>query len=117
MSILDTARQALVELPISDIQRERLSLALDRLAFAESQNATLQNQVTTLVAQVANLQAENDSLRARLQNAELDRDAARKECQVLNDRIGKPTSSDTPKAIQPQAGLTDRMGRYFPERR
>lgn len=117
MSILDTARQALVELPISDIQRERLSLALDRLAFAESQNATLQNQVTTLVAQVANLQAENDSLRSRLQNAELDRDAARKECQVLKDRMAVLTSHDGPSVVTPPPGITERMGRHFPDRR
>jgi hypothetical protein len=30
MSLIDTARDALKDLPISDIVRERLSLALDR---------------------------------------------------------------------------------------
>ena len=124
MSILDTARQALVEFPIPDIQREPLSLALDRLAFVESQNATLQNQVTTLqtqvatlVAQVANLQAENDSLRSRLQNAELDRDAERKQRQVLADRIAAASTQDAPKSIAPPPGITSEMGRYFHGRR
>ena len=116
MGVLDTARQILAEIPLSDVQRERLDFAFDRLAFAETQISTLQNQVSTLQNQVSNLQAENERLQSQLQNVQLDRDEARKECQVLNDRIGKLTSSDTPKAIQPPSGLTDRMGRHFPER-
>lgn len=71
MTLLDTARQALVELPISDIVRERLSLALDRLEEAESKMTILQT--------------ENGKLQSQLENVTLDRDKAREQHQRLQD--------------------------------
>jgi hypothetical protein len=44
MSLLQTARDTLKEIPMADILRERLSLALDRLAEAERQIEILQSQ-------------------------------------------------------------------------
>jgi hypothetical protein len=51
MGIVDVARDALKEIPMADIIRERLSLALDRLSEAERQIATLQTEKGGVQAQ------------------------------------------------------------------
>ncbi len=71
MSIIDTARDALKNLPISDIVRERLSLALDRLAEAE--------------AKIDTLQLQNGSLQAQIERERLDHKQTREELQRLKD--------------------------------
>lgn len=52
MSLLDIARDTLKDLPVSDIVRERLSLALDRLSEAESKVDVLQSEKANLQAQL-----------------------------------------------------------------
>ena len=52
MSLIDTARDALKDLPVSDIVRERLSLALDRLLDAESKIEALQAEKGSLHGQL-----------------------------------------------------------------
>ena len=69
MSFIDTAKDALKDLPISDIVRERLSLALDRLMDAE--------------AKIDTLQTDKGSLQAQLDRERLDHKQAREELQRL----------------------------------
>jgi hypothetical protein len=69
MGLIDVARDTLKEIPMADILRERLSLALDQFAESERQKSTLQTEV--------------GALQARLQNAQLDRDKAQQELKRL----------------------------------
>lgn len=78
MSFIDNARAALQALPISDIVRERLSLAVDRLAAAEAQVAELQ-------AKIEVLQLQASSLAAQLERERLDHQQAREELQRLKE--------------------------------
>jgi len=71
MSLIDLARDALKEIPMSDIIRERLSLSLDRLTDAE--------------AKIESLQTENGKLQAQLENARFDYKEAKEELQRLKD--------------------------------
>ena len=71
MSLIDLARDALKEIPMSDIIRERLSLSLDRLTDAE--------------AKIETLQTENGKLQAQLENARFDHKEAQQELQRLKD--------------------------------
>ena len=71
MSFIDTARDALKDLPISDIVRERLSFALDRLMDAE--------------AKIETLQTEKGSLQAQLDRERYDHKLAREELQRVKD--------------------------------
>lgn len=52
MGFIDIARDTLRELPMSDIVRERLSLALDRLAESESKVEVLQSEKANFQAQL-----------------------------------------------------------------
>ena len=71
MSLLDIARDTLKDLPVSDIVRERLSLAFDRLAEAE--------------AKIDALQLQNGSFQAQLERERLDNKQTRDELQRLKD--------------------------------
>jgi hypothetical protein len=71
MSLIDTARDALKDLPVSDIVRERLSLALDRLSDAESK--------------IEALQAEKGSLHGQLERERTDHQKTQQELQALRD--------------------------------
>jgi len=51
MGMLEVARDTLKDLPISDVIRERLSLALDRLAEAEAKIESLHTEIGGLKAQ------------------------------------------------------------------
>ena len=75
MSIIDTARDALKDLPISDIVRERLSLAIDRLSDAE--------------AKIDILQSEKGSLQAHLERERLDHQKTQQELQRLKDEYSE----------------------------
>ncbi len=44
MSIIDIARDTLKEIPMADVLRERLSLALDQFAESERKNGVLQSE-------------------------------------------------------------------------
>jgi len=52
MGMFDSLRSSLTELPISDIVRARLELALDQLSDAQSKVSDLQTQVARLEAQL-----------------------------------------------------------------
>lgn len=75
MSLLETARDALKELPLSDIVRERLSLALDRLAEAESK--------------IEVLQTENGSLKSQFERERLDHHQTREEVERLKQQLAE----------------------------
>jgi len=101
MSILDTARQTLTELPISDILRERLSLAFDHAASLERQ--------------IAELQTTNGELQSQLQDVTIERDQARQECEALRERIAVLTTHNGPSVVTPPSGgIAERMGGAFP---
>ena len=65
MSIIDTARKALTEIPISDILRERLSLALDY-------SVDLERKVHVLDAENGKLQAKLEAVEEKAKNQALD---------------------------------------------
>ena len=71
MKLIDVARDTLKEIPMADILRERLSLALDQAAGFE--------------CQVAVMQMELGKLQALIEVVALDRDKAREELQRLKD--------------------------------
>lgn len=71
MGLLEIAKETLKEIPMADVLRERLSLALD-------QSADFQRQLSTTAA----LQAK---LEAQLEIVTLDRNKAREELQRLKD--------------------------------
>ena len=71
MSLISTARDALKDLPVSDIVRERLSLALDHLTDAE--------------AKIDAVQLQNGNLQAQLERDRLDHQQTRQELQRLKD--------------------------------
>jgi hypothetical protein len=73
MGMVEVARDALKNIPISDVLRERVSLALDRLAEAERQIATLQ--------------AEKGGLQGQLERERIDHEQAKKELQRLQELL------------------------------
>jgi hypothetical protein len=69
MGLIDVARDTLKEIPMADILRERLSLALD--------------QFSALERQVSELQRENGKLESKLEREQVDRHKAQQELQRL----------------------------------
>jgi hypothetical protein len=75
MSLLEIARDTLKDIPISDVLRERLSLALDQFAEAERKIVTLQT--------------EKGSLQARLERQHLDHNQTQKELERLKEQLAE----------------------------
>src|SRR6516162_3429615 len=73
MSMLEVARDAIKDLPISEVIRERLSLAFDRLEEAERQITSLQTQI--------------GSLQAQLERERLDHEETKKELKRLQELL------------------------------
>lgn len=71
MGIFDSFKKTVADLPISDIYKTRIDLALDQLADSERQ--------------IAVLQTENGKLQAQLQMAESERSKTQRELQKLQD--------------------------------
>ena len=71
--MIEVARDALKDIPISEVLRERVSLALDRLAEAEGQIATLQ--------------AEKGGLQAQLERERIDHEQTKKELPRLQELL------------------------------
>ena len=71
MSILDIARDTLKEIPMADVLRERLSLALDQFAESERKNGVLQS--------------ENGVLKARLESDRLNHQQTQQELERLRE--------------------------------
>jgi hypothetical protein len=67
MSLLDIARDTLKDLPISDILRERLSLALDQSAHLDSQNEILRTQNAELKAELGIVTRDHAKTKEELQ--------------------------------------------------
>ena len=70
MSLIDVARDTLKDLPISDILRERLSLALDQSAVFERQIGELQTKVGRLEAQLEIVRLDRDKVTKQLRELE-----------------------------------------------
>jgi hypothetical protein len=77
MSLIDVARDTLKEIPMADILRERLSLALDRLDDAERS--------------IGVLQADLGSLRAQLEIERSARHASERELRLLKEEHAEET--------------------------
>jgi predicted RNase H-like nuclease (RuvC/YqgF family) len=73
MGIVEVARDALKEIPLSEVLRERVSLALDRLAEAERKIETLQ--------------MENGGLKSQLERERVDNEQTKKELQRLKEQL------------------------------
>jgi len=71
VSLIETARDALKNIPMSDILRERLSMTIDQLAISE--------------AKVEVLQRENGKLASRLDQEQFDHNQTKQELQALRD--------------------------------
>ena len=69
MGLVDIAKEALKEIPLSEVLRERISLALDRLAEAEEK--------------IEALQTENGGLKAQLEREHIDHQQTKSELQRL----------------------------------
>jgi hypothetical protein len=72
MGLLEVARDTLKEIPMSDILRERLSLALDQSSDAQRQ--------------IAALQTDYGSLKAQLERERSDHEITKQELQELKDK-------------------------------
>jgi hypothetical protein len=68
MSLADIAKDALKDLPISEIVRERLSLALDQSAVFERQVGELQTKVGRLEAQLDITRGDRDKAQEQLRD-------------------------------------------------
>jgi hypothetical protein len=73
MSLVQVARDALKEIPFADVLRERVSLALDRLAEAE--------------AKIETLQSENGGLKSELERERVNHEQTKQELQRLKDQL------------------------------
>jgi hypothetical protein len=71
MSLIEVARDALKDIPISEVLRERVSLALDQLADAQRQ--------------IEVLQTEKGGLSAQLERERLDHEQTKKELTQLKE--------------------------------
>lgn len=70
MGIVDVARDALKEIPLSEVLRERVSLALDRLSDAEKKIELLQTENGGLKAQLEREQVDHAQTKQKLQQLE-----------------------------------------------
>lgn len=71
MGLIEATRDALKDIPISEVLRERVSLALDRLAESE--------------AKIESLQSENGGVKAQLERERTDHEQTKKELQRLQE--------------------------------
>ena len=71
MGLVDIAKEALKEIPLSEVLRERISLALDRLAEAEKK--------------IEALQTENGGLKAQFEREHIDHQETKSELHRLKD--------------------------------
>src|SRR5947207_3139031 len=73
MSLIEVARDALKDIPISEVLRERVSLALDQLADAQRQVELLQTEI--------------GGLKAQLERERFDHDQTKKELNALSELL------------------------------
>jgi hypothetical protein len=73
VGMIEAARDALKDIPISEVLRERLSLTVDRLEETENK--------------VGSLQSENGGLQAKLEREQLDHEQTKQELQKLRELL------------------------------
>ena len=91
MSIIDTARDALKGLPISDIVRERLSLALDRLGESELKNSELQTQIGRMQSDLARERQDHEQAEEQLKRLKEEHEEEVRIHSAIEFRLGKRT--------------------------
>lgn len=91
MGLIDTARQTLVELPISDILRERLSLAVDYAADLERKVSTLQSEVGNLQGQLERVTLDHNQCREQYQRLQKEHEEETRIWSTVEFRRGKRT--------------------------
>ncbi len=67
MGLLETARDALKDLPVSDVLRERLSLALDQATAAEKKIEAMRDENAELKAEIKIARADAEKKSAELE--------------------------------------------------
>jgi len=82
MSLIQVARDTLKEIPMSDVIRERLSLAFDQLADAQHQVEVLQTEKGSLNAQLERERTDHEQTKKELKRLE---ELAREESFFVQD--------------------------------
>jgi FtsZ-binding cell division protein ZapB len=67
MSFIEDAKKALAELPLAEIQRARVELAVDQAEVLQRQVEGLQQQVSDLRTRLATVQCEHDKIHLELE--------------------------------------------------
>ena len=93
MSLIDTARQALTEIPISDVLRERLSLALDEAAALERKISEFQAQAAEFKAELKIALAHEQKIKEELDRLQKEHEEDIVICHSVEFRRGKRTES------------------------
>ena len=93
MSILDIARDTLKDLPISDVLRERFSLALDRLAEAEAKIEVLQSENAVLKSQLEREHVDHQKTQEELERLRKFHEEEVRISQAIEFRRGKRTGN------------------------
>ena len=91
MSLIDIARDTLKEIPMADILRERLSLALDQSAAFERQVGELQSKVGGLDAQLERERADHKQTREELRRLKEEHEEEIRVFSTTEFRRGKRT--------------------------
>lgn len=111
MGLIETARDALKDIPISDILRERLASALDYSSKLEAENRALELKVATVHAKLEIEKEKHDASRVELQRF---KDEHAEEIRIYRSvelRRGKRTGAEwaafCPKCHMP-VGVTDK---------
>ena len=82
MGLIDLAKDTIKDLPISEVQRERLSLALDQSAMLERQVGELQTKIGGLEAQLERERLDHQETKQKLQGLE---DSVSEEMRFVDD--------------------------------
>ena len=117
MGLIDVARDTLKEIPMSDILRERLSLALDQSSGFERQVAVMQTELGKLQAQLEVVALDRDKARADLQRLKDEHAEEIRIHRMVEFRRGKRTGSEwmafCPKCHLPAGGEHSQSGEPF----
>ena len=90
-TILDVARDALTKIPMTEVIRERLSLALDQYAISERRISELQKEVGTLEAKLQMATADRDKAQAELAKLKEEHAEEIRTWETIEFRRGKRT--------------------------
>lgn len=93
MSLIDIARDTLKDLPISDVLRERFSLALDRLAEAEAKIEVLQSENAVLKSQLEIERVDHQKTQQELERFKKEHEEEARILHAIEFRRGKRTGN------------------------